>query len=120
MDNTLYREEILEHYRHPLHFGKLEDYTACSKQLNPFCGDEVEMFIKIENDTIADIGFIGKGCAISIASASILTEYIKDKTKQELTKFSQNDMLKLLQLEVSQTRKKCALLGFVVLQDCLK
>ncbi|MBI2034801.1 MAG: iron-sulfur cluster assembly scaffold protein [Candidatus Levybacteria bacterium] len=133
MISNVYREEILEHYREPQNFGKLSSFDVSSKQLNTFCGDEIEMFIKFKNKgkslgvlakspprwTVEKIGFLGKGCAISIASASILTEFVKGKKKTVLTKFSEEDMLSLLQIEVSETRKKCALLGWAVLQDCL-
>lgn len=132
--NSLYREEILEHYRNPLNFGKMVSYSVCARQTNPFCGDEIKLFIKFQDDLsvgadtktplgwckIEDISFLGKGCAISIASTSILSEHVKGKTKLELTRFEEKDMLDLLGVEVSQTRKKCALLGWAVLRDCLK
>jgi nitrogen fixation protein NifU and related proteins len=124
--NDLYREEILEHYNSPQNFGKLETFNTSSKQLNPFCGDEIEIFIQFArdqrqetSDKIQDIRFSGKGCAISIAAASMLTEYAKGKTKEELTKFSEDDMLSLLGIAVSPTRKKCALLARAVLRDCI-
>lgn len=129
MEDTLYKEEILEHYKDPQNFGKLEKFDANSKQLNPFCGDEIEIYVKFgktagvignhPEGVIEDISFQGVGCAISIASASLLTEYTKGKTKKELTKFSEGDMLSLLGIEVSQTRKKCALLALYTLRDCL-
>lgn len=118
--NSLYKEEILEHYKDPQNFGKLSDYNAFSKQTNPVCGDEIEMFVKFEKEAVGDISFLGKGCAISIASVSFLTKYAKNKTKKELTKFSKNDMLELLGIEISQTRKKCALLGLAVLKELLE
>ncbi len=117
---TLYREELLEHYRNPLNFGKLSDFTASAKQANPFCGDDVEIFVLLDKNRVVNIGFEGKGCAISMAGASMLTERAKGKTKEELTKFSQKDMLALLGIEVSETRKKCALLALSVLKDCLE
>lgn len=120
MDSYLYKEEIIEHYKDPQNFGKIADYDASSKQLNPFCGDEIEMFVKYSHNAVASIGFLGHGCAISVAATSLLTEYALKKSREELTKFSQEDMLTLLGVEVSETRKKCALLGWAVLQDCLK
>ena len=135
MLDSLYREEILEHYQNPQNFGKLKAFDKSSKQLNPFCGDEVEIFVKFSDKikgtkkmyqadsprrcALLEIGFTGKGCAICIAATSILTEYVKGKTKKELTKFTEKDMLDLLGIEVSETRKKCALLGLAVLKDCL-
>ncbi|QQG41028.1 MAG: iron-sulfur cluster assembly scaffold protein [Candidatus Levyibacteriota bacterium] len=116
---SLYREELLEHYRNPQNFGKLSHFDISSKQSNPFCGDHVEMFITLEKDKIKNIGFDGRGCAISMAGGSMLTEFAKGKTKEELTSFSEKDMLALLGIEVSETRKKCALLALSVLKDCL-
>lgn len=128
---NFYREEILEHYREPLNFGKLAKFDKSAKQFNPFCGDEIEIFIKFQKQSagvnrktplgckIKNIGFLGKGCVISMAGASILTEYAKGKTKKQLTKFSEKDMLTLLGIEISETRKKCALLALFVLKDCL-
>ncbi|MDO8657318.1 MAG: iron-sulfur cluster assembly scaffold protein [Candidatus Levybacteria bacterium] len=120
MDN-LYREEILEHYQNPQNFGKLKSFDVSSKQTNPFCGDEIEIFVKLasQGQTLQKIGFIGKGCAICIAAASILTEFAKGKTKKQLTKFTEKDMLSLLGIQVSETRKKCALLGLAVLKGCI-
>lgn len=131
MFNALYREEILEHYKNPLNFGKLKSFDVSSKQLNPFCGDEIEIFVKFQQKSLGvnrkphprwtrfNISFVGNGCAICIAATSILTEYAKNKTIEELTKFSEKDMLGLLEVEISEMRKKCALLGFFVLKDCL-
>ncbi len=118
--DTIYKEEILEHYREPQNFGKLSAFSSTSKQLNPFCGDEVEIFISYSNSKVSDISFEGKGCAISIAAASLLTSFAKGKSKIALTKFSEIDMLSLLGIEVSETRKKCALLALFVLKDCLR
>lgn len=117
---SLYKEEILEHYKDPQNFGTLNQYVYSSRQTNPFCGDDIEMFINISHGKIEDISFTGKGCAISIAGASLLTEYVKGKSLQELKEFSESNMLELLGIEVSETRKKCALLPLAVLQDCLK
>lgn len=128
--DTMYRDEILELYREPLNFGKLSDFDATSKQLNPFCGDDAEIFVKFEKTQggamipplrwkVGEIMFRGNGCVICMASTSLLTEFAKGKTKLSLTKFSQDDMLQLLGIEISETRKKCALLGLAVLKDCL-
>lgn len=129
MLDTLYKEEILEHFHDPQNFGEIKDYTSKSKQLNPFCGDEIEIFVKLGTDSgqsqndellIEEISFTGKGCAISIASASMLTEEVKKKTTDEIVNFSEKDMLDLLGVEISETRKKCALLALAVLRDVFK
>lgn len=120
MDTYLYKEEIIDNYKNPQNFGALSAFDSSSKQLNPFCGDEIEMSVAYSGGKIGDIRFQGHGCAISIAAGSILTEYAKGKSKRELTKFSSKDMLSLLNIDISETRKKCALLAWAVLQDCLK
>jgi len=124
--DTIYREELLEHYHSPQNFGALTSYSISSRQLNPFCGDEIEMFIQFspsagsgQKSLVKNISFFGKGCAISIASGSILTEYVKNKSKKQLTKIGEDDMLSMLGVTVSETRKKCALLALAVLKDCL-
>lgn len=133
MIDSMYREEILDHYKNPLNYGTLKQFDVSSKQLNPFCGDEIEMFLKFKQrnslggDTnqpprliiIANVGFVGLGCAISIASASLLTEYIKGKKKKAVQKFSENDMMTLLNIDISETRKKCVLLAWSALKNCL-
>lgn len=119
MTDILYRDELLEHYREPRNFGKPKKYTKASRQLNPFCGDEIEMFVLWEKEKVKDISFLGKGCVVSTAAASLLTDYSLGKTKTELTKFSENDMLSLLGIEVSEIRKKCAFLAISVLKDCV-
>lgn len=130
MTNNLYREEILEHYQNPQNWGKLKSFNVSSKQTNPFCGDEIEIFVKFSlasqgqtlrgYEIVSKIRFLGKGCAVCIAATSILTEFAKGKTKKQLTKFAEKDMLTLLGIEVSETRKKCAFLGLAVLKDCLE
>lgn len=133
MIDLLYKEEILEHYKTPQNFGKLKEYNSSSKQTNPFCGDEIEMFVQFKNYSsseanqsregavaiIQNISFTGQGCAISVAATSMLSEHVLGKNKKELTNFSELDMLGLLGIEVSESRKKCALLGLAVLKDCL-
>lgn len=131
--NNLYREEILEHYKDPQNFGKLPEFTHYSKLTNPFCGDDIEIFLNISscckaapgqkilchNSQITEVGFTGNGCAISIAGTSILTEFIKGKSIKELTSMTESDMLDLLKIDVSETRKKCAILGYSTLRDCI-
>ncbi len=119
MDSYLYKEEIIDHYKNPQNFGKPGNFDISAKQLNPFCGDEIEVFITFHKNIIQSIYFSGFGCALSIAGASLLTEHVKGMNKNDLTKFSKEDMLKLLGIDISETRKKCALLGWAVLQDCL-
>ena len=119
MDSKIYREEILEHYKDPQNFGKPTGFTKMNSQYNPFCGDSVTIYLTLNGDSITGCAFTGKGCAISIAAASILTEFVKRKKTTALTKMTEKDMLTLLGVEVSETRKKCALLALSTLKDCL-
>ncbi|HVZ58515.1 MAG TPA: iron-sulfur cluster assembly scaffold protein [Patescibacteria group bacterium] len=120
---SIYRDEILEHYNNPQNFGQPKKFDIVAKQVNPFCGDEIEIYIELESSQVhkvKKIYFFGKGCAISIASASLLTEFVKGKTLKELTDLTQEDMLSLLGVEVSPTRRKCALLAMATLKEGLK
>lgn len=79
----LYQQVILDHYRNPRNRGKVESANRHADGVNPLCGDKISIHLKIENDTVQDIGFQGSGCAISTASASMMTDALKGKKKQE-------------------------------------
>lgn len=81
----LYRDVIVDHNRHPRNFGKLAPASAHAEGHNPLCGDRLTLYVDIDGERIRDVKFEGSGCAISIASASLLTEAVKGKTKQEVT-----------------------------------
>lgn len=119
MNNT-YREELLEQYKDPQNFGELTDYSANNKITNPFCGDEIEVFIKIKDRIISGISFIGRGCVISIASASFITEESKNKSLDVVKSFKDEKVIELLDIEISNTRKKCALLSLSAIKDCIE
>ncbi len=106
----LYAEEIIDHYKHPRHFGHLDDPTLTYHDSNPFCGDEITLELKIENDKVVDVAFSGHGCAISRAAASMMTEEIIGKPLAELKEWSKDEVLDLLGIEVGPVRMKCALL----------
>jgi nitrogen fixation NifU-like protein len=114
--DDLYRLEILEHYRHPLNFGRLEDPDITYHDSNPFCGDEITLDLKIQNGRVADVRFSGKGCAISRASASMMTEAIKGRTLEELKQWSREEILDLLGIDLGPVRLKCALLPLKALK----
>ena len=108
----LYRENIIDHYKSPHNFGKLDSFDIQHKEFNPTCGDEVEVFIKIdESEKVKEVKFRGQGCAISQASASLLTDAIKGKSLEEIKKIKQYDIMELLGITVSVTRLTCALLS---------
>lgn len=112
----LYREEILDHYKNPRNFGDLADFDLKDSDRNSSCGDSLEMGVKIKNGKIVDIKFTGVGCAISMASASMLTEMLIGKTLKQLSRLTEADMLKRLGIPISLTRQKCALLGVAIWQ----
>lgn len=120
MIDTLYKEEILEHFHDPQNFGELDSFSKKAQLTNPFCGDDVTMFVKLEKERVEKIGFTGKGCAISVAGASILTEQVKGKKVTDIEKMTEGEMLELLGVAISETRKKCALLALSALQDAIK
>jgi nitrogen fixation NifU-like protein len=109
--DDLYRDYILEHYRRPHNFGVLEAPTVSYEGANPLCGDRITMMLGIRDGIVAEVGFTGRGCAISQASASLLTDEIKGKSVQQVAKMTSADVLELLGIEISPARLKCALLS---------
>ncbi|MCR4324069.1 MAG: iron-sulfur cluster assembly scaffold protein [Candidatus Curtissbacteria bacterium] len=114
--NDLYREEILEHWQNPLNFGVMRGADLVVDQVNPLCGDELTLFFKINKGKIADISFIGNGCAISIASASILSDNVKGKSVRTVSKLIGDDVLEMLGGPVAPARLKCAFLALEALR----
>jgi nitrogen fixation NifU-like protein len=113
----IYREIILDYYRNPRNYGKIENPDISERDSNPLCGDELEMHINIKDDKVADVKFTGKGCAISQASASMLTELIMGKDFEYVKKLAKEDILDNLGLQnLGPARIKCALLSFKVLK----
>ena len=117
MSEDIYKEIILDHYRNPRNKGKLPDSEISAQDYNPVCGDKLTLDIKLENDVVSDIKFDGEGCAISQASASILTEMLMGKTLEDLSKFSKDALLEELGTpSLGPARIKCALLSLKVLK----
>ncbi len=112
----MYREALLEHYRSPKNYGRIARADISYRDFNPVCGDEIEIFIKVKSSRIESIKFTGKGCAISQAAASILTENIKGKKLEEAKKMSNEQMLKMIPVKVSHLRMKCGLLALKAVQ----
>lgn len=109
--DSIYQQLILDHYRNPRNQGSLGAPTHFATVSNPTCGDKLEMHLLIKNDIIEEVKFQGSGCAISQASASILTDFLKGKSVDEVKKMKKEDLLELLGIELSLTRLKCALLA---------
>jgi nitrogen fixation NifU-like protein len=119
LSSDFYRELILDYYRNPRNFGKLDPHDIDARDTNPLCGDEIEMQIKVsaDKDKIEEIKFIGKGCAISLASASMLTEMAKGKPLEWVKSLSRDDIQKMLGTsDLGPARIKCAMLSVKVLK----
>ena len=117
MDDQLYREYILEHYKHPHNWGELASADLQAHDLNPLCGDELTIQLALDGERkVADVAFKGHGCAISQASASMLTDELRGKTPDELLSLDREYVLGLLGIEISATRMKCAMLSLKVVK----
>jgi nitrogen fixation protein NifU and related proteins len=115
--DDLYRDEILEHYRRPHNFGTLEHPDVSYEGANPLCGDRLTLMLDLdESGTVTDVAFTGRGCAISQASASLLTDTLRGRTTAELNALAKDDVLELLGIDISPARLKCALLSLDTLQ----
>jgi nitrogen fixation NifU-like protein len=117
MDSSYYREQIIDLYENPLNHGELATADFSYEEDNPLCGDVVRIDVKLdENGRVADVAWSGEGCAISQASASLLTEEIKGKTLAEVKEFPKEKVLELIGIPLSMARVKCALLSLKVLK----
>ena len=116
MADDIYREIILDHYKNPRNKGTLDPHDYTYEDVNPLCGDEIRMDVRVENDHVKEIAFSGRGCAVSQASASILTEMVEGKSLDEVKAITKDDLLDEIGIPVSPARMKCALLGLKVLK----
>jgi nitrogen fixation NifU-like protein len=116
MTDSLYREVILDHYRNPRNKGTLDPADHSYEDTNPLCGDEVRIDVRVVADRVSEIKFSGRGCAVSQASASILTEMVEGMPLDEVKRLTKDDLLDEIGIPVSPARMKCALLGLKVLK----
>lgn len=114
-----YREYILEHYRNPRNYGTLEKPDAHAEDVNPLCGDQLAIDLQVEGDRVTAVRFKGRGCAISQATASMLSEMIEGKTVEEVVQLGKDDVLDALGIPISPARMKCAFLSLRVLHRSL-
>jgi nitrogen fixation NifU-like protein len=115
--DDFYRDYILDHYRSPRNFGHLDRVDATAEDLNPLCGDTITMELQVDDGKVSDVRFSGKGCAISQASASMLTEEIKGMKLEDVARLSKDIVLENVGIGISPTRMKCAMLGLRVLKS---
>ena len=116
---SIYQDIILDHYRNPRNKHALANPTASAHLRNPLCGDVIRVDVIVHDGIVTDVGFEGSGCAISQASASMMTEYAKGKTNEALKKIDKDFIVEMLGLELSPTRLKCALLAWEALARSL-
>ncbi len=115
--DDLYREQIIDRYKHPRARGTLEPHDYSYEDDNPLCGDRIRIDVRVgEDGRIAQAAFSGSGCAISQASADLLTESVVGKTLEEVKRLGKDDILELLGIELGPVRLKCALLSLKVLK----
>ncbi|MGH9925413.1 MAG: Fe-S cluster assembly sulfur transfer protein SufU [Nitrososphaeraceae archaeon] len=117
MSEDIYREIILDHYRNPRNKGRISDADVNFHDSNPLCGDEIDIYLKVEDNIVKDIKFEGRGCAISQASASMLTEMVMNKSLTSIKELDKDDILENIGLlNLGPARIKCALLSLKVLK----
>ena len=114
--NDLYRDNILDHYKNPRNFGELDSYDLEFHDHNPLCGDELGVQIKVEDGKIADLRFHGRGCAISQAAASISSDELIGMSVDDIGDLSAEWVIDKLGIDISPTRRKCALLSLKVVR----
>ena len=119
MSSDLYREQILEHYRNPHNFGEIQDADITQEGDNPLCGDMITMYLKLDDGRLGSVKFRGRGCAISQASASILTDLVMGRPVDELKRFPTQALLDELGIPISPARMKCATLSVNTLRVAL-
>ena len=117
--DQLYREVILDHYKNPRGHGLLDAADAQAEGQNPLCGDEVTVSLRFEGETIAEVGFEGRGCAISQAATSMLTEIVVGRNAEDVARMPKEELLEEIGIPLTPVRLKCAILGLTTLKLAL-
>jgi nitrogen fixation protein NifU and related proteins len=119
--DQLYREVILDHYKNPRGHGVMENADADAEGMNPLCGDEVTIYVRFgeDADTIDEVKFAGRGCAISQAATSMLTELVQGKKASEVAELDKDELLEEIGIPLTPIRLKCAMLGLTTLKVAL-
>ncbi|PSP56694.1 SUF system NifU family Fe-S cluster assembly protein [Halobacteriales archaeon QS_1_67_19] len=119
MGSDMYRQQILDHYKNPRNYGELDEKTYSHAGENPMCGDEITIDVRLDDDEaeIERVAFRGDGCAISQASASMLSEELQGMPLEEMLELDRDDVIDMLGVDISPMRVKCAVLAEKVVQD---
>lgn len=115
----IYEQNILDHYQNPHHYGRLAEAKLSSENINRSCGDQITVDLKIEENKIKDLKFEANGCAISVASMSLLSDYLLNKNTAEVLALKYQDVLNILGVPVAERRYKCVLLGLLTVQNII-
>lgn len=116
----LYQEELMDIFKNPHNRGKLAGATVSSSKKNPMCGDNLSLDLQIEDGVIKDAKFDGSACSVSVISASIMTDFLIGKKLSEVRKITKDDLLKMINLNLTTSRVACATLIFTALEDAIK
>ncbi len=120
MSLEMYQQNILDHYKHPRNMRVLNGAQLHARATNPLCGDELEFYINFDqNESVSEVTFSGRGCTISQASASMLTEKLHGMTKNAVEQLAASDILTMLGVEVNPARMKCATLSLEAVQQAI-
>ena len=120
MTSQLYRQQIIDHYKNPHNIGKIENADFSAKFSNLSCGDEIEVFLKVKNKMLIDVNYIPNGCAISVASASLVTDEVIGMSISEILQLDENFVQKLLGTKLTSSRIKCAMLILEAIKKAIK
>lgn len=119
MPLDLYAEEIIAHYEHPHNFGTIKEADASFHENNVSCGDDITLYVKLRDGRVADAKFSGSGCAISMASASMLTDFVKGKSPKEIEGMGINTVIEIIGINPGPARLKCATLPMRALKEAI-
>jgi len=117
---NIYRQKILDHYRNPRNSGTIKNVEYQAGLENLLCGDQIKVYVELADSKIKNIKFTARGCAISIAAMSMLSEQVLGMRKDKVLKLKKEDILQILGIDLSAVRQKCAMLGLRTLKKCLK
>ncbi|HUW43968.1 MAG TPA: iron-sulfur cluster assembly scaffold protein [Bacillota bacterium] len=117
---SIYNEKVLELWKNPKNFGKLLNPTHKCSEANTICGDEMSIYLRVEDEIVRDAKFFSTGCLICIVFASKLTEKIKGMKVEDIYKLKNKDLLKLLDIDITPLKMQCACLSLDAVQNCLK